>query len=357
MARAKSGYDAQRTYPELYERYDGIAPEAIRYFIDGQEQYELHLLGAEGDPLYAFELTRKAAELDDGFIAAHLDVAWNYMRRMDPTMSLDEARVGAHAALDKVQALDPDSIDALFYLAQTYIALDLDYASAEEAIERGKNVEPESLWWNAFLADIAAREGRDADARRFLDMDLARAEAGEEPLFLLQYAQSWLGESPETTLNYVADALKFIGDGDERSTALQIQARALIELGSIEDARPLIDEAWRLSGVKEPEAFAYLFAATGNEERARELLADAAMLANNREHFVRGYLALGENERAFDVIRAGIEDHDRTIIGSLLHAELLDPLRDDPQFIELVELLESKTTHTKSYVPLSSTAQ
>ncbi len=352
LARAKSGYDAQRTYPELYERYDGISPEAVRYYIDGQEQYEMYVLGADGDPLYAFQLTQKAAELDTNFTAAHLDIAWNYMRRVDPTLSLEEATVGAHAALDKALALDPDSVEALFYLAQTHIALDLDYASAEAAIKRGRSIEPESLWWNSFLADIAAREGRKADARRFMDMDLARAESGEEPLFLLIYAGSWLdGESPETALKYVADALKFIGDGDSdgRATALRIQAQALIELHRINEALPLIDEAWRLSGSQEPESFAYLFAATGNTGRARRLLAEAEMTANNRLHFARGYLALGEQQRVFDVIRAGIEDHDRTIVEVLLTAEYFDPLREDPRFIELVALLESKTTHTASY--------
>ena len=40
LARVNSGYDAQRTHPELYEQYEGIAPEAVRYYIDGQEQYD-----------------------------------------------------------------------------------------------------------------------------------------------------------------------------------------------------------------------------------------------------------------------------------------------------------------------------
>jgi TolB-like protein/cytochrome c-type biogenesis protein CcmH/NrfG len=355
LTRTKSGYDTQRTHPELFDQYQGIAPEAVTYYLDGQEQYELWALGEGGDPLYSWQLLEKASQLDPNFVAAHLEVAWNYMRRIDPTMSLAEATEGAHAAIDRSLALDSDSVEALFYLAQIYIALDLDYARAEETIERGRRIAPELLWWNAFLADISAREGRAADARRYMTMDLARAQESDDPTFLLAYADVLLGSDvAEQVLEYASDALDLIGEGVERARGLRIQAEALIELGRLDEAQPLIAEAWRLSGAQTPESFAYLFAATGEVERARKVLAETPMGPNNRRDFARAHLALGQPELVFEILRAGIEDHDRSIVGSLLILRDYDPLRDDPRFIELIDFLESKVTHTASYVPASS---
>jgi TolB-like protein/cytochrome c-type biogenesis protein CcmH/NrfG len=355
LSHLKSGYDTQRTHPELYEHYQGISPDAVTYYVDGQEQYELYVLGEGGDVLYGWQLTEKAAQLDPNFVAAHLEVAWNYLRRHDPTMSLAEVTVGARTAIDKALALDPDSVGALFFLAQIYIALDLDYASAEETIERGRRIAPEFLWWNAFLADISAREGRTADAMRYMTMDLARAEESKDPVFLLAYADTLLGKgTAEQALAYAADALVLIGEGEERARGLRIQAEALIELGRLDEAQPLIAEAWRLSGTQTPEAFAYLFAVTGEAERALKVLAETPMGPNNRRDFANAYLALGQQEPVFEILRAGIEDHDRSIFGTLLNKQNYRSLREDPRFMELVEVLESKVTHTASYVPFSS---
>jgi tetratricopeptide (TPR) repeat protein len=324
----------------------------VNYYVDGQEQYEMYVMGEGGDILYAWQLAEKAAQLDPNFVAAHLEIAWNYMRRNDPTMSLAEATLGAHEAIDKALALDSNSVDALFFLAQIYIVLDLDYASAEETIERGRQIAPEALWWNAFLADISGREGRLSDSKRYMAMDLARAEEND-PAFLLEYAYSLLLDidMAEQALAFTARALVLIGDGPERARALSIQATALVEMGRLDEARQLIAEAWRLSGTQTPEAFAHLFAITGEAERARKLLAETPMGPNNRRDFARAYLALGQQEPVFEIIRAGIEDHDRSILSTLLWKKDYGSLYEDPRFIELVEILESKVTHTASYVP------
>ncbi|MFP6805569.1 MAG: hypothetical protein VB957_00015 [Pseudomonadales bacterium] len=52
----------------------------------------------------------------------------------------------------------------------------------------------------------------------------------------------------------------------------------------------------------------------------------------------------------FKSIRAGIENHDRLLVGALRVTPWLDPIRDDPRFDEMLELLDSKVTHTEQYL-------
>ena len=60
-----------------------------------------------------------------------------------------------------------------------------------------------------------------------------------------------------------------------------------------------------------------------------------------------GYLALGNIDKTFTLIKAGIENHDLFLIDSLIVAEWWDPIRDDPRFDEMLALLDSKATHTE----------
>lgn len=55
--------------------------------------------------------------------------------------------------------------------------------------------------------------------------------------------------------------------------ALLAKSEALIGPGRIDDAKSLIDEAWKLTGAESPEAFIWVFTATGEKEKASRILA------------------------------------------------------------------------------------
>ena len=70
----------------------------------------------------------------------------------------------------------------------------------------------------------------------------------------------------------------------------------------------------------------------------------------NQSLLASGHLALGDVDSTFDSIRAGIEDHNVRLFLALPLAEWWDPIRDDPRFDEMLELLDSKVTHTDQYL-------
>ena len=43
-------------------------------------------------------------------------------------------------------------------------------------------------------------------------------------------------------------------------------------------------------------------------------------------------------------------DHNQRLLDSLIVAEWWNPIRDDPRFDEMLELLDSKVTHTEQYL-------
>ena len=63
-----------------------------------------------------------------------------------------------------------------------------------------------------------------------------------------------------------------------------------------------------------------------------------------------GYLALGEIDNTFKATEAAIENHNVYLIRSLRTAEWWDEIRDDPRFDDMLELLDSKVTHTQTYL-------
>ncbi len=70
----------------------------------------------------------------------------------------------------------------------------------------------------------------------------------------------------------------------------------------------------------------------------------------NQSILARGHLALGDVDSAFDSIRVGIQNHNVYLFTTLPLAEWWDPIRDDPRFDEMLELLDSKITHTEQYL-------
>lgn len=125
IARSKLTSDTKRRHPELFGELKGIKPEAVRYWLDSEEEYARWTLGEGGSVAKAMTLAEKAVELDPNFVRVHEDMAWNYMWRADPTLSVEESSARAHVAIDRALALDSDSSLALLMLAQIQIDLDL----------------------------------------------------------------------------------------------------------------------------------------------------------------------------------------------------------------------------------------
>ena len=144
--------------------------------------------------------------------------------------------------------------------------------------------------------------------------------------------------------------MKLVAEGDARAQALHMHIFSLLTLGRVEEARPLIDDAWHLDGHISPERYIYAFAMIGETSKARDILADSRYELTDHFFLALGHLALGDIDKTFTAIEAGIEEHNPFLISSMTLAECWDPIRDDPRFNEMLALLDAKVTHTEQYL-------
>jgi hypothetical protein len=98
-----------------------------------------------------------------------------------------------------------------------------------------------------------------------------------------------------------------------------------------------------------PENFAFIYARTGPSDRGRQILA-AAKDSNAQFPIAAGYLALGDIDRVFAALNAGVEERRMAVVFSLRRGTIWNEIRDDPRFDALLKLLDSKETHTPEYL-------
>ena len=252
--------------------------------------------------------------------------------------------------------MDPDSPALRFQLRQQrsriYWQLDLDYALAESELEQIRVEQPRSDWATLFLAGIALHEGRRSEALELIANAEEMSVGGQQGIFLSWVAlfRSFAGDH-EAALKASTQALKLNQEGGpDTATALWVHSLILIHLERIDDATPFIDRDWELERSTKPEAFIYQFAKIGEVAGARSILTDSRYEVTNHFYLALVHLVLGDKDSTFGAIEAGIENHTQLLLASLLLAEFWNPIRDDPRFVEMLELLGSKVTHTEDYL-------
>jgi DNA-binding winged helix-turn-helix (wHTH) protein/TolB-like protein len=351
ISHDKIWLDLRELFPDRFGEFNGIEPEAVKLYLESVDQYNEFVLGEGGNLNIAMQLMEKAAEIDPNFFLAHSELAWNYLQRINQSLSLEESSRRAHAAVERMQALAPDSSDSSFMLVQIYIRLDLDYDSAQRLIEQEIAKAPRLHWWRTFQANIAVREGRGDEAISLIKADATLHPDFTESQFLPLYAAALVISARYSESIQISDqALALLHKGPARSTVLLTKARALLHLKRHEEAVPLLREAWNSANGEIPEQFAQLFALTGDPERAREILQSATVKSGNRLFFAVGYDSLGDIETTLDLIHDGVVEHDHSII-YLMRADVFsEEVRRHPRFSELLALLESKVTHTARYL-------
>ncbi len=334
------------------EEYDGIDPIAIQHYINSEAEYLNIRLGEGGDWETRVQFLKNAVEADPNFYLAYSFLAGAcYQRHRFRLLSLQEAQPAAHAAIDRAVALAPDNINVQFQLATIHLHLDLDYPRAKSEIKQVLTHDPKWGLCHLRLARIALREGRASEALRQL-ANASELNAGAERALFLGFTAGirCVGGDYEGALKASSRGLKIALGGQDRAMILRTHATSLVMLDRIEEAKSFIDEGWRLEGSTSPEGYIALFANIGDVERSRKILADPRFNLVDHYELAKGHLALGDVDNAFKAIEAGIEDHDAYLIESLLVAEWWNPIRSDSRFIEMIELLDSKVTHTEQYL-------
>ena len=247
--------------------------------------------------------------------------------------------------------LAPNDFTSEFQLATVHLHLDLDYARAEAELRALLKRQPKFGLIHLRLARIALREGRASEALGLL-VNASQLEAPDEKAIYLRNL-AWLlcvAGDYEGALEATAVGLKLALGSPDREQILRTHAASLIQLGRTEKARPFVNEGWKLDRGASPENYIALFANIGETEKSKNISKDLRFGLVNHYALATGYLALKDIDHTFKSIHAGIENNDQSLLESILVAEWWNPIRGDPRFDEMLELLDSKVAHTEQYM-------
>ena len=340
---------------KLFGEADEIDHLAFKHYVNGVNEYRKFQIGEGGNLATRIQFLENAIEVDPSFYRPYVNLSHaNLNSHWMGKLSLQTAKPAARAAIIRAMELRPGDSWVQGQLAMIHLALDLDYAQSKAFYGRMLQVNPGEAWSLYFLANIDLREGRVSDAlQRLVAVDDAATSLKSYERAALLVVSSLLRCSAgdcEGALSNSEQAMKLVSAGDVRGVALMARILGLLTLGNVEEAKPWIDEAWRLNGHISPERYIYAFAMIGETAKARGILADSRYELTHHFFLVLGHLALGDIDKTFTAIEAGIEEHDRMLIESMPVAAWWDPIRDDPRFDEMLALLDSKVTHTEQYL-------
>lgn len=333
----------------------GIKPIALQHYWDAQHQFIKQSLGEGGDIGLAEHYNKLAVAADPDFAAAWADLANLYMYGMKGRLSVSEASTKAHAAMDKAIALDPDNLDVVFQSGQLFLEVDWNYPRAEMAFNRVLSQSPKCGWCYVFLARIAGREGRNADAAAYLASADALEWSNERPTYLRLRAMQLIFEGRfAQSIELCKEALTLTASDDDRAAILQIMALAFLEDGQIVAGEAKMQEALAINPGNNHELAAYLAARSGKPEEANRILQALEPDRSGWIVFVAAtWSLLGDKDKAFDEIEQALQERDSSIADTLRSKQLFGGLQADPRFLEMVTLLESMEVHTEAYRPPS----
>jgi TolB-like protein/DNA-binding winged helix-turn-helix (wHTH) protein/Tfp pilus assembly protein PilF len=242
----------------------------------------------------------KARELDDALTEAHIALGAINLR-------FDWDWQGAEREFKQALELNPNSVDAL-YMYNEYLVLTGRFDEGIAANKRAIELDPLSpsmsvnLGWSYFKA----RRYDDAIAQFKKTLELA-------PNFFPAHMQlAW---------SYAVKGMHTEAIAEAEKALAYAPANAPVLLGSL----------------------AWVYAVVGRRAKALELLSELNDLAApgyaEPVNLAFGYAGLGEKDLAFEWLRRGYEERSTNMI--FLKVEpLLDSLRDDPRFQDLLRRLD-----------------
>jgi len=308
------------------------------------EAYENYLRALQmiqtGNLSHQSEIIRRlerAIELDPGFASAYASLGNLYVEISGETMSFREAFEKATPLIARALELDDGSSDA--HMANGNLALQslLDFRSAETEFKKAISINPSNapahFWYGSLhraMGDLAAAV-----------VDMNRANELDPLSNLIKFWLIWL-------LFLKGDHDEAFGLAESRADAWSAGGRATLAYmyllsGNRNRAEKEAEEGIALGSAQniyDEARYSLVMANLGRPEEARSLLKDAeSMGLKNREFLAEAYIALGDNDRAFELLEEGFAD---SPVGFLLyHREPgFDPVRDDPRFLSLIQRLK-----------------
>jgi len=300
--------------------------EAYLLFLNGR--FHFHKLTPDGVQKGA-EYFRQAIEKDPNYALAYAGLAdcQTYLAKRDE----------AKQAIAKALELDDDLGEAHASLGFFRFLYDWDFAGAEAEFVRALALSPNYAeahhWYAIYLANV----GRHEEAFREAELAVER-----DPLSLLMNMTAALnfytGREYDRAMRQLENVIEMDGNFPAAQSVLgcvylqkQMYEAALAQFGKVMEL---------LKGAAPVEAsvkvmMAQAFARWGKKSEALELLADVAGVPASAYSVAGVYGALGDKDRAFEMLNQAYDEHDMQLV-SLKVDPALDDLRADVRFTDLM---------------------
>jgi TolB-like protein/Tfp pilus assembly protein PilF len=292
----------------------------------------------EADARRAIEYFRLAVEADPQFAPAWAGLSLAYQslgQRFGAGLQLP---ADSKAAAETAVRLDPGLAESHLALALVRTWVDWDWVEAEREFRRAIELRPgyatARVAYGFLLAALHRPDEGIASVRQAVSLDPLSSLYGADLGALLLLARRY-----DDSIAQVRRTLEIEPD---MTRAWLILGRAYQAAGRYREALDAFRRAESLPGQagRKLAWLGHFYAVTGERDEAEAILARADSLAG--KDFIQPTdraalaLALGDRERALDLIKRAERDHSIDPVPLQLD-ERLDPLRSDPRYRQVVE--------------------
>ena len=318
--------------------------QLVKRYTDNTEAYQHYLKGrfytskATADGLNkGIEYFNQAIEIDPTYALAYSGLAEAYYGLSSAHIAPKEAMPKARAAAVKALEMDDALAEAHASLALVKVFFEWDWSGAEKEYRRAIELNPGYAsahhWYGWYLALMGRLDEATAEMKRAQELDPLSleitADLGLSFFFARRYdvAIEEFQKALDMDKNFIW-ARFFIGWADEQ--------QGLIDKAITEYQRALdVENAMVIKA-----ALGHAYAIGGREEEARAVLTESQEATDGKHLSPYDYAiihtALDEKEKAFACLEQAYDNRSEALVWLKVDPRL-DPLRADPQFINLMQ--------------------
>ena len=332
-------------FEKLQLRLSGIHKvQLVKRYTDNTEAYQCYLKGR----FYTSKATREglnkgieyfnqAIEIDPTYALAYSGLAESYYGLSSAHVPAKEAMPKARAAAVRALEMDDALAEAHASLGLVKVFYEWDWTGAETEYRRAIELNPGYAsahhWYGWYLALMGRLDQATVEMKRAQELDPLSLEITADLGLSFFFARKYDGaieqfqKALDMDPNFIW-ARFFIGWADEQ--------RGLIDEAITEYQRAFqVEDAMVIKA-----ALGHAYAIGGREEEARAILAASASASDGKRLSPYDcaiiHTALGEVEKAFACLEQAYEIRSEAVVWLKVDPRL-DPLRANPQFIDLMQ--------------------
>jgi TolB-like protein/Tfp pilus assembly protein PilF len=246
---------------------------------------------------------------------------------------------------EKALKIDKNNANAHMLIADVKYLFEWDWPGAEKAFQKSIELNPNNCTaytWYAFFLSSMGRH-REAVSMSQLALELAPLSIAPYPNGIWIYLFAGMDEQAEVLLD------KFRELHPHHPLSVNLQAMIYLKKSRYREALQIFQSQLTKEmspGLKDEVKanIAYIFARIGNIKKSREML--EYLIGRSRTHYVSPfqialiYMALDENDGAFVWLEKAYNERCNELPQFLKTAPLLDKLRPDPRFQDLLKRMK-----------------